>query len=163
MSDLPETVSRAQAVEAVQAMATITARLHYHYAKALVDKYGDEGREMVLQIMREFGAERGRLIRQKALAQGLEPMMVNYYKVTDLPMSGWKHETLESTPTRMRFKATYCPFAEVWKALGAPELGLLYCEEDKTKFEAYMPGTELTRLSSILEGADCCEMLVVKK
>ena len=53
-----------------------------------------------------------------------------------------------------------CHLAEVWKELGAPELGRLYCFVDQAKYKAYNPDLECVHVKNVLDGDPYCELAV---
>jgi len=142
-----EVYTREEAAEQVRRVGRMFGLLFYHFANLLVEELGEErGRELVREAVRRFGLERGRRMRERALAEGLEPTLENFRRVSDLPEVGWGGPTRES----------YCPFAEVWFEKDALELGKLYCDVDIWKYKGYNPHIEVERRAWILEGDDEC-------
>jgi hypothetical protein len=67
-------------------------------------------------------------------------------------------EVLESTQTTYHFNVTRCRYAEMYRALGIPELGsVLSCGRDYALGEGFNPGLKLTRTQTIMEGAPFCD------
>ncbi len=59
---------------------------------------------------------------------------------------------------RLDFNVTRCRYAEMYRALGIPELGkVLSCNRDFALIEGFNPQAELTRTQTIMEGAACCD------
>jgi hypothetical protein len=53
---------------------------------------------------------------------------------------------------------TRCRYAELYHALGIPELGtLLSCNRDYALIEGFNPDVDLTRTQTIMEGATYCD------
>ncbi len=146
----------------VRQMAKLQALLYYLFAKKLVARYGDEGRELVREVIWEFGRVRGESVRERVQALGLPLTPNNYGKAPDLPSIGWQRETVVSNAGQHHTRITYCPFAEMWKELGseAKELGRIFCEVDPAKYQAFNPDLAFTRPESMLEGGACCDMIV---
>jgi uncharacterized protein YciU (UPF0263 family) len=66
-------------------------------------------------------------------------------------------EVLEQTETRLDYNVTRCKYAEMYRALGIPELGeVLSCNRDFAMVEGFNPEAKLTREQTILGGGDCC-------
>jgi uncharacterized protein YciU (UPF0263 family) len=66
-------------------------------------------------------------------------------------------EVLEQTETRLDFNVTRCKYAEMYRALGIPELGVvLSCNRDFAMVEGFNPDAKLTRAQTILGGGACC-------
>jgi uncharacterized protein YciU (UPF0263 family) len=66
-------------------------------------------------------------------------------------------DVLEQTDTRLDYNVTRCKYAEMYRALGIPELGaVLSCNRDFAMVEGFNPAAKLTREQTILGGGDCC-------
>ena len=64
---------------------------------------------------------------------------------------------LAEDDTRLDFDVRRCRYAEMYRALGIPELGrILSCNRDFALIEGFAPGASLTREQTILDGAPCC-------
>lgn len=56
------------------------------------------------------------------------------------------------------FDVTRCRYAEMYRALGIPELGVvLSCGRDSALGEGFNPGLKLARTRTIMQGAPCCD------
>ncbi len=64
---------------------------------------------------------------------------------------------LEDTDTRQAYRYTRCLWAEVFRALGAEDLGLWICRGDGPAVEAFNPRIRFRRTQTLMEGADCCD------
>ena len=142
-----EMVSREEASAQVRSLANMFGLMFYHFASLLVEEFGEEkGKELVNEVVKRYGFDRGQRFREKAIAMGLEPVLENFKKVQDVPTLGWGGPSRE----------TYCPFAEVWIEKGAEDLGKLYCEVDIWKYVPCDPGIRVKRVKSVLEGDERC-------
>jgi hypothetical protein len=120
----------------------------------------DFGRERVLEIVR-------RAIIGIARQQGAQ--LAERMNSRSLPSFGealeaWKAddalgmEVLEQNDARLSFNVTRCRYAEMYRALGIPELGaLLSCNRDFALIEGYNPDVTLTRTQTIMQGAPFCD------
>ena len=154
-------ISKDQAFNEVLSIIRRTALLHYCYAKTLMGELGeDRGKELVLKAIQSYGEEVGRKVREETLAKGLDLLVENYQE--DLPSLGWeiKRVVIEGEP---RVRIHVCHLANVWKELGAPEIGRLYCYVDQAKYRAYNPHLECIHVKNVLEGDPCCEFAVRSK
>ncbi len=126
----------------------------------LLDALGREfGRERVLEVAREViirlahaqGAQLAEVTRGKTLAHfadGLE-----FWKKED----ALQIDTLEQNDEKLSFNVTRCRYAELYRALGIPELGaVLSCNRDFALIEGFNPEITLTRTQTIMEGAPFC-------
>lgn len=67
-------------------------------------------------------------------------------------------EIVEHTDDRLAFDVTRCRYAEMYRALGIPELGeVLSCNRDAALIEGFNPRITLTRTQTIMRGAPCCD------
>jgi hypothetical protein len=65
---------------------------------------------------------------------------------------------LEQTGNRFAFNVTRCRYAEMYRALGIPELGaLLSCNRDAALIAGFNPDIKLIRSQTIMEGAPFCD------
>jgi hypothetical protein len=83
-------------------------------------------------------------------------------------MEAWKKDdamhmqVLEQNGEHFSFNVTRCRYAEMYHALGIPELGaLLSCSRDFTLIDGFNPEIELKRTQTIMEGAPYCDFRFV--
>ena len=133
----------------------------------LLETLGEEfGRERVLEVVRQT-------IIQIARAQGAElaeTMEGRSLAHLAASLEAWKRdgaleiEVLEQTGEKLSFNVTRCRYAEMYRALGIPELGeLLSCNRDAALIEGFNPGVNLTRTQTIMGGAQFCDFRYVKE
>ncbi len=140
----------------VKRFAKIMALLFYHLSKEVIDEFGERGRDVIKRAVEKFGTERGKSIREKVVLRGKPLTMENLSKYYDMPLkSAWEADTVTTEKT-YDSKVYYCPFAEVWLSKNAPEIGLLYCEQDIALMKAYNPDIEFKRPKNLLNGDGCC-------
>ena len=67
-------------------------------------------------------------------------------------------EVREQTNERLSFDVTRCRYAEMYRALGIPELGaVLSCNRDAALIEGFNATVTLVRTQTIMQGAPCCD------
>jgi hypothetical protein len=135
----------------------IEARLLIPLIEALSVKFGREAvlqtvQETIVAIARQQGAQ---------LAQGC-PLndLTAFAQVTDAWKAGGALElqVIERSPQRYAFDVQRCRYAEMYQALGAPELGSLFsCSRDFALVEGFNPAIRLVRAQTIMEGAKMCD------
>lgn len=65
---------------------------------------------------------------------------------------------MEQTPTRFAFQVTRCRYAELYRALGIADLGvILSCSRDAALMAGFNPAVVFTRTQTIMEGAPYCD------
>lgn len=67
-------------------------------------------------------------------------------------------EVLEQTDETLRFDVKRCRYAEMYKALGIPELGAVFsCNRDFALIDGFNANARLTRNQTIMQGASHCD------
>ncbi len=67
-------------------------------------------------------------------------------------------EVVEKTPNRFAFNVHRCRYAEMYRALGIPELGaLLSCNRDAALIQGFNPAIQFERTQTIMQGAAFCD------
>jgi hypothetical protein len=67
-------------------------------------------------------------------------------------------EVLAQDGDQFDFNVTRCRYAELYQALGIPELGaVLSCNRDWALIQGFNPAVELTRTQTIMQGAPYCD------
>jgi len=135
----------------------IEARILMPVLEALGAEFG---RERVLETAR-------RVIIDVARAQGkalAERMGGDGLLLFATALEDWKKgdaysmEVLEQTDEKLSFNVTRCRYAEMYRALGIPEVGaLLSCNRDFSLVEGFNPAVRLTRTQTVMEGATHCD------
>ena len=127
----------------------IEARILMPVLSALGDEFG---RERVFEVAREQG---------KALAERMGGDSLGHFAAA---LEDWKKgdayrmEVLEQTEEKLSFDVTRCRYAEMYRALGIPEVGaLLSCNRDFSLVEGFNPDVKLTRTQTVMEGASHCD------
>lgn len=109
-------------------------------------------RDTIVRIAREQGA---------ALAESMGDNAIPHFADS---LRFWTQENaleievLAQDAERFEFNVTRCRYAELYRALGIPELGaVLSCNRDAALIEGFNPGIELTRTQTIMNGAPFCD------
>lgn len=129
--------------------------------KPLVDALGEEfGRARVLEVLRRTVIE----IAQQQGAELVETMGGNDLHAFADSLQFWTQDdalvvdVLEASDDAFNFNVTRCRYAELYRALGIPELGaVLSCNRDYALIEGFNGDVELTRTQTIMEGASHCD------
>ena len=71
---------------------------------------------------------------------------------------------IEANDTRLAFDVTRCRYAEMYRALGIPELGeVLSCQRDAALIDGFAPEVTLTRTQTLMQGASCCDFRYARR
>ncbi len=145
-------------------MARRTALLFLNFSRAIIDRLGEEeGRELIKQVVMEYGRECGREVRSGTDEMKLEPTPENFGAVADLPSRGWRRESVELPDGREQVQTKTCPLAVVFAEQGEEELGRIYCWVDQAKVEGYNPDLECVHEHNVLDGDSFCEIVIRRK
>lgn len=134
----------------------IEARIVGPLLEALGREFGrervlDVAREVIIGLAHEQGAQLAEVMHGKTMvhfADGLE-----FWKKDD----ALHIDVLEQSDEKLSFNVTHCRYAELYRALGVPELGaVLSCNRDFALIEGFNPEIMLTRTQTIMEGAPFC-------
>lgn len=135
----------------------IEARILAPFVDALAETMP---REQVIKILRETIIRIARL-QGAALAESLEENGLRAFAST---LEAWTRdqalelEVLAESEAQLAFNVRRCRYAEMYRALGIPELGaVLSCNRDFSLIEGFNPDVRLERTQTIMEGADFCD------
>ena len=135
----------------------IEARILMPVLEALGAQYGhaqvfETARQVIIDVARAQGKELAQRVGGDSLghfAGALED-----WKKGD----AYRMDVLEQTDEKLSFNVTRCRYAEMYRALGIPELGeVLSCQRDAALIEGFNPDVTLTRTQTIMQGAPCCD------
>jgi hypothetical protein len=113
-----------------------------------------------LKAIQFYGEAVGQKVKKETLGKGLDLLAENYQQ--DLPSLRWKKERVV-VEGEWKARVHVCHLANVWKELGVPEIGRLYCYVDQAKDRAYNSNLECIHVKNVLEGDSCCEIAVRPK
>jgi hypothetical protein len=135
----------------------IEARIVGPLIRAFADAVGEKRtleivRGLIENLAREGGSDLAQALGShtlEAFAQGLDRWREN---------GALEIQMLEQSPARLSFNVTRCRYAEMYTALGLPDLGSsLSCTRDFALVQGFNPDIELTRTQTIMEGAPFCD------
>jgi hypothetical protein len=113
----------------------------YTHASVILERHGDAGREVILEALRQWGADRGRRLLQEHEAAGIEPSLANFIRHHDMPAAFvWRHQTTLA-PEGAIIEIAETPHEQAWKDVSALEFGALWYESSYPAMaRAYLPG-----------------------
>ncbi len=135
----------------------IEARILAPVLNALAAEFGREqviaiAKRVIVEVAREQGRALARQVGGNTLRHFQEA------KEAWVRGNALEIEPLSATETTYDFNVTRCRYAEMYRALGIPELGsVLSCGRDFALGEGFNPHLALTRTQTIMEGAPCCD------
>jgi len=131
----------------------------------MIDALGERfGREEVLEIVKDtiikIAKEQG-----NDLAQAMDGCGSGQFLAS---LAYWKKdgaleiEILNDQGGYLDFNVTRCRYAEMYRALGIPELGsMLSCNRDYALIEGFNQSAQLQRTQTIMQGAPYCDFRYV--
>lgn len=151
-----ESVDRLNAV-GVLTRREIEARILAPVIDALGQRFGrDEVVAVVRQVVGDIAREQGRAMaasRGDASLPSFARTLGPWTKDDALRLT-----VVQAEPARFDFDVTRCRYAEMYRALGIPELGeVLSCQRDAALIEGFNPDVTLERTHTIMQGAATCD------
>jgi predicted ArsR family transcriptional regulator len=135
--------------------------------RPVLDALGREfGRERVLEIARHAIAEVARQHGEGLKSDIGGNSFADFVKL--LPRwqqdGGIELNILAQSEDELSFDVVHCRFAEMYRALGVPELGaLLSCNRDGSMMSGFNPEVEMTRTQTIMQGGTHCDFRFRRK
>lgn len=133
----------------------VEARILVPVIDALSEAFG---REAVVKILRDT-IERIATDQGADLAAGYGADSAAFKETLEFWTRGGalELETLRDDGRHLDFNVTRCRYAEMYRALGVPELGaVLSCNRDAALIAGFNPDARLQRDQTIMAGAACC-------
>ncbi|HLZ72386.1 MAG TPA: L-2-amino-thiazoline-4-carboxylic acid hydrolase [Dehalococcoidia bacterium] len=125
--------------------------------RAFQQEIGEEranaiARKVIVEVAEEQG-------RQSAAAKGRNDLLAFSENMQAFSGGGaLEIELVERNEERLGFNVRRCRFAEMYRALGAGDLGgILSCNRDFSNVGGFNPAIGLTRTQTIMQGAEFCD------
>ena len=135
----------------------VEARILKPIVDALAERFDrDEVIEVVKQCIIELARDQGRDLARSRGGCGSAEFVdsLEYWKQDD----ALELDILVHDERRLEFNVTHCKYAEMYRALGMPELGALFsCNRDFALIEGFNEAATLERTQTIMGGASHCD------
>lgn len=120
----------------------VGGRFHSHVS-VILDRHGEEGRDVILEALEAWGTERGQLMRKQHQEAGLEISLSNFVRHHDMPAQFvWRHSATVG-PRSAVIEIAETPHDEALEDLNGLELaGLWYEGSYPAMAQAYIPGVK---------------------
>ena len=66
-------------------------------------------------------------------------------------------EKIKDSESRQAYRFTRCMMADIYRSLGAEDIGIWICEGDGPAAAAFNPRIRFQRTKTLMEGDDCCD------
>lgn len=149
-------------VDRLNAVGVLTRReIEARILAPVIDALGARfGRDEVVAIVRETIAGIARA-QGRSLAEARGDASLGSFATTLGPWTrddALRLQVRQATPDAFEFDVTRCRYAEMYRALGIPELGdVLSCQRDAALIDGFNPDVTLTRTQTIMQGAPSCD------
>lgn len=104
-----------------------------------------------------------RAIKMFGLARKFPHLFVAGVKKSCQPNAGFVYELPESHDYEARINIVRCPYFEICKRYGCPEITSAYCDSDDAGYSNLHPNLIWGRTKTIGHGGDCCDFLLEYK
>ena len=101
-----------------------------------------------------------RTIKTFGLARKFPHLFVAGVKKSCQPNAGFVYELPESHDNEARINIVRCPYFEICKRYGCPEITSAYCDSDDAGYGNLHPNLIWGRTKTIGHGGDCCDFLL---
>ncbi|MCB0121198.1 MAG: L-2-amino-thiazoline-4-carboxylic acid hydrolase [Caldilineaceae bacterium] len=135
----------------------VEARILAPIIEALGERFGREEvievvKETIINIAKEQGSELAQPLGGCGSREFLDSLQ--YWTKDD----ALQIELLQQSEEALDFNVKRCRYAEMYRALGIPELGALFsCNRDHALIDGFNEKATLTRTQTIMEGASHCD------
>ena len=104
-----------------------------------------------------------RVIKTFGLARKFPHLFMAGVKKSCQPNAGFVYELPESHDNEARLNIVRCPYFEICKRYGCPEITSAYCDSDDAGYGNLHPNLIWGRTKTIGHGGDCCDFLLEYK
>ena len=104
-----------------------------------------------------------RAIKTFGLARKFPHLFMAGVKKSCQPNAGFVYELPESHDNEARINIVRCPYFEICKRYGCPEITSAYCDSDDAGYSNLHPKLIWGRTKTIGHGGDCCDFLLEYK
>ena len=148
------TLNRLPILERRRIQAELAVPIYEELKAALGE---DEARRLIARAVRRAATEEGRRFAEEHGGPGGIAGFLSFQHLWDAD-GALETETVAKSEREYAYNVTRCRYAEMYRAMGAGEIGfLLSCNRDATFAQGYDPRIALTRTQTIMQGADRCD------
>ena len=158
----------AESVARLNAVGILTRReIEARILAPVLDALGREfGRDRVVEVAREAIGGIARDQGRAMAADGGDTSLTGFFDRWEpwTRAGSLELRLIEANDERLAFDVTRCRYAEMYRALGIPELGeVLSCQRDAALIDGFAPGVTLTRTGTLMQGAACCDFRYTRR
>jgi len=139
-------------VEQLKAKLKVAAGVMVELLHAMERRFGPEARE----VLREM-AEPGEVSPRPDAGDPYQDLHQFCEALERGCVGSHRWERVADEPGRIAYRFTRCLWAEVFRELGEPELGWLFCAGDEPATRAYNPRMRFSRTQVLMCGDEICD------
>jgi hypothetical protein len=133
-------------------------------SEVIVSRFGEKGKEAMVEAVKKYGEERGKRIAKLVKSQGKELNLENFFIYGDFDSRANLTYSPNLVEGNLEICVTECPFDKGCKEWGKREYGKIYCEYvDKAILKGYNPNLVLEVLSNMTKGDEKCVLRYIAK
>jgi hypothetical protein len=144
-----------KSLEKIKEQADSHARSLVAIVRAVERKYGEEGKRTVKEVWLEEVYRKpwkriGESVKKndvQTLAKLVEKGCIDTHE--------W--ERIIDEPNKVAYRFTKCRWAEIFRELGATDIGKWFCDSDPVYVEAFNPKIKFKRTKTLMDGDECCD------
>jgi hypothetical protein len=141
-------------LELVRRKTATAVRLCVDIVHAVTEAYGHSVAENIWQYrlrnMRERYRSAGEAVPNNSLA--------TFCRMLEEGCQGsHQWEKLEESESLHAYRFTHCLWADLFRELGASDIGIWICQGDGPTAAAFNPTIKFLRTKTLMEGDDCCD------
>lgn len=135
----------------------IEAKILEPILEAFRQEFGEERTTVIVKrVITRLAEDQGQALAKNSLGNSLKDFATALKPFSKDGAN--EKQVLELTDQVYSFNMTRCKYAEMYHALGNPELGvILSCNRDFALCRGFNPRITLTRTQTIMEGAPYCD------
>jgi hypothetical protein len=161
------TTDDAESVARLNAVGILTRReIEARILAPVLEALGCEfGRERVIEVARDAVAGIATAQGRAMAAAGDTSLPAFFARWEPWTRDGaLELRVIEATEATLAFDVTRCRYAEMYRALGIPELGeVLSCQRDAALIDGFAPDVTFTRTQTLMQGAGCCDFRYARR
>ena len=152
---LPEPIGREDEealLELIKQKIKLAAGLSVQLLHAMEERFGPEARQVVRDMVENIQ------IKPRTDAGEPEKDLSEFCARLDKACVGsHRWERVINEPDRIGYHYTRCLFAEIYRELGEPELGFVFCAGDDPAVRSYNPKLAFRRTKVLMNGDELCD------
>lgn len=148
-------MNKSEIIKKIQEQADFHAKSLITIIRAVENQYGEEGKAIVKEAWLEEVYHKP----WKRIGESVEKNDVQTLaKLVEEGCFGTHEwEKIVDEPNKVAYKFTKCRWAEIFKELGAIDIGKWFCESDAIYVKAFNPDIKFKRTKTLMEGDNYCD------